>query len=47
MLMPASPHNPITHASIKAAILYNFFTQNPKMWRNFPNAMQDSAEACI
>ena len=32
MLMPASPHNPITHASIKAAILYNFSTQYPKRW---------------
>ena len=34
MLMPTSPHNPITHASIKTAILYNFSSQNPKMWRN-------------
>ena len=32
MLMPASPHNPINHASIKAAILYNFSTQYPKRW---------------
>ena len=30
MLMPTSPHNPNAHASIKAAILYNFSTQNPK-----------------
>ena len=24
------------HASIKVAILYNIFAQNPKMWRNAP-----------
>ena len=24
------------HASIKVAILYKIFAQNPKMWRNTP-----------
>ena len=28
--MPASPHNPITHASIKAAILYIFSRKTQK-----------------
>ena len=32
MSMLTSPLNPITHASIKAAILYNFSTQYPKRW---------------
>ena len=34
MSMPTSPFTPVAHAPIKAAILYNFSTQNPKMWRN-------------
>ena len=36
MSMPTSPFNPVTHAPIKAAILYNFSMQSPKMGRNFP-----------
>ena len=27
---------PAVRASIKVAILYNIFAQNPKMWRNAP-----------
>ena len=29
-------YEPAGHAPIKDAILYNIFTQNPKMWRNTP-----------
>ncbi len=29
-------YEPAGHASIKVAILYNIFAQNPKMWRNTP-----------
>ena len=36
MSMPTSPFNTVTHAPIKAAILYNFSMQSPKMGRNFP-----------
>ena len=29
-------YEPAGHASIKVAIQYNIFAQNPKMWRNAP-----------
>ena len=29
-------YEPADHASIKVAILYKIFAQNPKMWRNAP-----------
>ena len=29
-------YEPADHASIKVAILYKIFAQNPKMWRNTP-----------
>ena len=29
-------YEPAGHASIKVAILYKIFAQNPKMWRNAP-----------
>ena len=29
-------YEPARHASIKVAILYKNFAQNPKMWRNTP-----------
>ena len=29
-------YEPAGHASIRVAILYKIFAQNPKMWRNTP-----------
>ncbi len=34
--MDIGSHEPAVRASIKVAILYNNFAQNPKMWRNAP-----------
>ena len=34
--MDIGSHEPAGRASIKVAILYKIFAQNPKMWRNDP-----------
>ena len=34
--MDIGSREPAGHASIKVAILYKIFAQNPKMWRNAP-----------
>ena len=34
--MDIGSHEPAGRASIKVAILYKIFAQNPKMWRNAP-----------